>query len=99
MKRAYALVLRDEAQAEIEAIQSWYEEQGPGLGERFATALGGALKDLLRSPKHQVRKHQFRYTSIVGFPSYRIVYLLEGNVVIVYQVRHTSRRADPAFGP
>jgi hypothetical protein len=29
----------------------------------------------------------------------RVVYLVEGEAIYVYQVRHTRRNVDPEFGP
>ncbi|MCC6576505.1 MAG: hypothetical protein IT228_04100 [Flavobacteriales bacterium] len=32
------------------------------------------------------------------FP-YRVVYEVRGQLVLIYQVRHTSRKPHPRFGP
>ncbi len=97
--KVFSLVVRDEAQDETELIRLWYEEQSPGLGERFVTALEAAYKQIRISPHSEVRKEIYRYGYIKGFPSYRIVYVIDGDVITVYQVRHTSRKPHPTFGP
>ena len=30
---------------------------------------------------------------------YRVVYLIEGELIWIYQIRHTRRKEDPEFGP
>jgi hypothetical protein len=40
----------------------------------------------------------YRHGYLRGFP-YRVVYLVEGEAIYVYQVRHTRRNVDPEFGP
>ncbi|MCO5274579.1 MAG: type II toxin-antitoxin system RelE/ParE family toxin [Flavobacteriales bacterium] len=96
---AFTLVVRDEAQEEIEAIADWYDAQRPGLGQRFSDELENALKQLRTNPHHQVRKGVYRYGYITGFPHYRIVYTVDGETITVYQVRHTSRRPHLKYGP
>ena len=97
--RTFTLVLRDEAQEEVEGIADWYDAQSPGLGLRFSEGLEMALKQLRLNPHHQVRKGVYRYTYITGFPHYRIVYAIDGDTITVYQVRHTSRESHPTYGP
>ncbi len=97
--RTFTLVLRDEAQEEVEAIADWYDAQSPGLGLRFSEELEMALKQLRRNPHHQVRKGVYRYAYITGFPHYRVVYAIDGETITVYQVRHTSRKPHPKYGP
>ncbi len=94
-----ALDVRQAALDEAAAISDWYEDQQTGLGDRFLTALDACFEDLMSSPFRQVRKEPFRYASINGFPHYRVVFAIDGDVVTVYQVRHRSRRPHPTYGP
>ena len=98
MKR-FALDARQVALDDAAAICDWYEEQQPGLGDRFLAALDACFEDLMSSPFRQVRKEPFRYASIQGFPHYRVVFAVDGEVITVYQVRHTSRKPSKKFGP
>lgn len=95
----FDLAVRQQALDEAEAIRAWYEEQRPGLGERFVEALDACFDELIESPFLQVRKDPFRYASIKGFPHYRVVYAVDQATVTVYQVRHTSREPHPKYGP
>jgi len=97
--KSYALVVRDEAQDETEAIRDWYEEKSAGLGERFVLALEATFKRIRINPFYQVRKSDYRYARIEGFPHYRIVYAVDQETITVYQVTHTSREPHPQFGP
>lgn len=98
MKR-YALDVRQAALDEAAAISDWYEAQQAGLGVRFLEALDACFEDLMASPFRQVRKEPCRYAGIKGFPSNRVVFAVDGEVITVYQVRHTSRKPHPQFGP
>ena len=95
----YKLVVRQEAKDEAEAIRAWYEEQSPDLGDRFVNGLDACFDELIENPNLQIRKESFRYARIKGFRYYRVVFTLDGQVITVYQVRHTSRRSHPKFGP
>ena len=69
------------------------------LGDRFLFALDACFEDLIRSPLQQMRKEPFRYMSINGFPSYRLVFAVDGEAITVYQIRHTSRIPHRTSGP
>ncbi|MBS1938834.1 MAG: type II toxin-antitoxin system RelE/ParE family toxin [Bacteroidetes bacterium] len=96
---AHVLVVRDEAQEETEQIKAWYGSQRVGLDDRFVAALEKTYKGLLEAPFYQVRKNVFRYVLVEGFPHYRVVFVVDGDVITVYQVRHTSRKPSKRFGP
>lgn len=98
MKRL-ALDVRQAALDEAATISAWYEEQQPGLGNRFLLALDACFDDLMSSPFRQMRKEPFRYASIKDFPHYRVVFAIDRDVITVYQVRHTSRKPHPKYGP
>lgn len=96
---SYVLFVRDEAQDETEEIRKWYEAQSAGLGVRFVDALEKTYRSLCDTPYYQVRKDVYRYVRVEGFPFYRVVYVVDGNMITVYQVRHTSRKPSRKFGP
>jgi len=95
----FKLDVRQAALDEAEAIRAWYEEQQPGLGARFTDALDACFDDMRVHPSLQMHKEPFRYASIKGFRSYRVVYAIDGDAITVYQVRHTSRKTHPRYGP
>jgi protein associated with RNAse G/E len=46
----YDLVIREEAQEEVEQITAWYEEQREGLGQEFVDSFHASLQQLLSIP-------------------------------------------------
>ncbi len=40
----------------------------------------------------------YRHALVKGF-RYRVVYAIRGDLVVVYQVRHTGRKPSKKFGP
>lgn len=91
MKRR-ALELREEAWLEWQDAALYYDLELPGLGKRFDDAVVAALEHLTKvTARYQVRENGFRYASVPKFP-YRIVFELDGDTVVVYNIYHTSRK-------
>ncbi|MBL0128719.1 MAG: type II toxin-antitoxin system RelE/ParE family toxin [Flavobacteriales bacterium] len=95
---SYTVQVLPEATEEIGEIFTDYERGKPGLGHRFLQALNACYQSLALSPSGQKRKGDFRHAMVHKFP-YRVVYEVRGHLVVVYQVRHTSRKPHPRFGP
>jgi len=90
MKRL--LELREEAWLEWQDASLRYDLEKQGLGDRFDKAVVTALEHLITvAAKYQVRENGFRYAPVTKFP-YRIVFELDGDAVVVYNIHHTSRR-------
>ena len=90
MKRP--LELRDEAWLEWQDASLRYNLEKQGLGDRFDKAVVAALEHLVTvAAKYQVRENGFRYAPVARFP-YRIVFELDGDTVVVYNIYRTSRR-------
>jgi mRNA-degrading endonuclease RelE of RelBE toxin-antitoxin system len=88
-----AVAIRQAAEA-----YHYYQQKVPGLGERFIAEVVEAYATLRSTPSFQVRKPPFRYLKLRKFP-YRLIYEVQDNTVIIYQVRHTSRKPSKKFGP
>lgn len=95
---SYTVVVRAAAQAEAAEAYLWYEERSRGLGDRFANALQACFDRLAHNPKVQKRKDDFRHMMVEKFP-YRVVFVVDGSTVYVYQIRHASRKPSRRFGP
>ena len=96
---SHTLVVQPEAEADAASISDELEEITPGLGDRFFDALDDLYDYIERFPfAFQKRYKDYRHGYLRGFP-YRVVYLVEGEAIYVYQVRHTRRKVDPEFGP
>ena len=91
MKRR-PLELRDEAWLEWQEASLYYDLEKQGLGERFDKAVLAALEHLTTiTAKYRIRENGFRYAPVARFP-YRIVFELDGDTVVVYNIYHTSRK-------
>lgn len=83
--------LREEAWLEWQDAALYYDLEKQGLGERFDQAVLAALEHLTSvTARYQVRANGFRYTPVARF-LYRIVFELDGDTVVVYNIYHTSR--------
>jgi len=90
---SYRLRARPEVRLDIFEAAEWYEEQQEGLGAKFAREALLAIRSLKINPfldRIRHRKHQARWMLLRGFP-YRIVFVVEGEVVAVLAVTHAKR--------
>ncbi len=97
MKRHNVIVL-PEAQEEVDAIRRYQTSLDPKRGRRFMDAFNACLLDLRSKPSFQKRKGNYRHLMFERLP-FRMVFEVKGDDVIVYQVRHTSRKPSKKFGP
>jgi plasmid stabilization system protein ParE len=96
---SYALVVQPEAEADAASIFDDLEAISPGLGHRFLDALDDLYDYLEQYPfGFQKRYKNYRHGYVRNF-AYRMVYLVEGDMIYVYQIRHTRRNVDAVFGP
>lgn len=86
-----AVVFRREARAEFFEAIAWYEGREPGLGRRFAKAVGQSLRHILDNPELNRRiSGDVRRAVLRTFP-YSIHYLTEPERLVVLAVFHASR--------
>ncbi|MEO8589204.1 MAG: hypothetical protein ABI432_07550 [Flavobacteriales bacterium] len=82
---SYELRIRPRAIAEAKAIVAYEEQRSRTLAERFLKELEASYRYVEGNPLgFQVRFKEFRQI---------------GSRVIVYQIRHTSRRPNKRLGP
>jgi plasmid stabilization system protein ParE len=85
------------AESELQVSFDWYEEQEPGLGERFLETIDRLLKSISLNPEifSKKRKNQ-REAVTIDFP-FIIIYesLKKDNLVNILHIFHTSR--NPKF--
>lgn len=90
---AYATVFHSLAEAEyIEAFQ-WYENQLPGLGERFEQAVEEKLNQISLKPQlFSVKKGNFREAKIEAFPYVIVFWIYKGErIIFISSIFHASR--------
>lgn len=91
--------VRFEAEAEYELDEGVqrYEEQRPGLGQRFLHEISVTTERVRQFPgagapvKHIPAELGARYAPVKGFP-YHVVYLEKGSEVRVLAIAHYRRR-------
>lgn len=77
-----------------EAIQ-WYEEQAPGLGDRFLQSLDATLERIIERPQlyREVLPSVRRALFPRPFP-YMVLFAIDGEYISVYAVIHQARRPE-----
>jgi toxin ParE1/3/4 len=91
MKRR--LLIRPEAEVEIEDAYRWYEEKCNGLGAEFLLCLEEGIERIRNNPEmYPVVYRNIRRLLIYRFP-YAIFYNIQQNLIIVLAVFHGHR--DP----
>ncbi len=89
-----ALVLRDEAQAELEAAVDYYEGQRPGLGADFVARVQEVFDRITALPQmHAIVRADIRKAVVLRFP-YCVYCRADDTRVEVIAVFHSRR--DPA---
>ncbi|MDO8580391.1 MAG: type II toxin-antitoxin system RelE/ParE family toxin [Candidatus Omnitrophota bacterium] len=87
----YSLIIRPEAEADLQDAFQWYQQQKTGFGVRFLQSVGVSLSLINRSPIMFPSIHQeIRRALIRRFP-YGIFYFLAEKKIIVIAVFHVSR--------
>lgn len=89
----YNLIIKPEAEYDIQDAFEWYESQSPGLGSEFVRAVDVCLSGIGRQPlAYQVIHQQVRRVLIRKFP-YFILYIFDEETVFVLGCFHAKR--DP----
>jgi len=80
------------AQKEILDAWEWYEDQQPGLGDRFKKELHKKIQYILGNPLHYPVKKKYREALMDVFP-YLIVFKIDKykDQILILSVFHTSR--------
>lgn len=88
MKR---LVVKPEAEQDIEEIYAWYCELDKQVAGRFITSLEAALAHIAEAPEAFPRFGNRARAKQMGRYPYRIIYYEEVEVIFILAVFHMSR--------
>ncbi|HYO15898.1 MAG TPA: type II toxin-antitoxin system RelE/ParE family toxin [Thermoanaerobaculia bacterium] len=88
------LVLRLEALLDVKEGAAWYEDQRPGLGERFTAELDDLLARIARSSLQFPEIEQGVRSGLLRKFPYAVYFLREDDLVIVFSVLHQRRNPD-----
>jgi toxin ParE1/3/4 len=76
---------------ELNEAIDWYGARSQRAAQRFAQAIDSALTQIESTPlRFPQLNEQYRYVQLRQFP-YFIAYRVDGNVITVGSIRHTSR--------
>ncbi|MBK6342132.1 MAG: type II toxin-antitoxin system RelE/ParE family toxin [Flavobacteriales bacterium] len=96
---SYVLKIKPQAIAQAAEIYAYHQGIDQRLADRFSKELDACYAFIERNPiGFQVRKKNYRHAMVKRF-RYRVVFALIGQEVVVFQIRHTSRRPSKKFGP
>jgi plasmid stabilization system protein ParE len=87
------LIIRPQAEADIEDIFGWYEARRPGLGAAFVEAVDACLAGIEQQPEmHPELYRRARRALLRRFP-YTVFYVIQDESIEVVACFHTRR--DP----
>lgn len=93
----YLLLVRPEAEQDIEIARDWYDGVQRGLGDAFLDELSEALHPLADYPEISRLYHKnFRRILLHRFP-YKIFYQVIGYRVVIFRVLHVRQCHDSAL--
>jgi plasmid stabilization system protein ParE len=86
------MVIRPNAEADLQQARSWYESQRAGLGDELLDEVRRAVRlletDAERRPLYY---RDFRRLLTHRFP-YKLFYRIEGDRVVVFRILHAKRK-------
>lgn len=86
------IIFREGARADLRNIMARFHEMNDGSAARFEAVFEAELIHLVRHPKgYQVRRPPYRF-ALVGRFKYVIIYVVEGDSMVLHRIRHTHRR-------
>jgi len=88
---SWRVIIRPDAEADLQNARSWYESQRTGLGDELLVEVRNAVRLLEEQPERRpVYYNGFRRLITRRFP-YKIFYRVEGDCVIVFRILHAKR--------
>lgn len=88
---SYELIIRPEAELDIQDAFEWYEAQGLGLSSQFVRAVDACLSSVVSNPlANSIIYKQARRALIRRFP-YGILYVFEPEIIAVIACFHGKR--------
>ena len=85
------VVIRPDAEQEINHAADWYEERKPGLGGEFIGAVIAVLDNIERHPRSQpIVRGRVRRALLPRFP-YGVFYAEENSVIVILACLHARR--------
>ena len=88
---SYRLLIKPEAELDLEDTYNWYEKQNRGLGSEFIRVVDASLANIQRNPlAYPLIYKQVRRKLVRRFP-YAIFYLVNQDAIAIIAVFHAQR--------
>jgi plasmid stabilization system protein ParE len=88
---SWPVIIRPNAEADLQAAWAWYESQRPGLGDEWLIEIRAAIHQLKNDPERRPLYYRdFRRLLTRRFP-YKLFYRIENGRVIVFRILHAKR--------
>jgi len=93
----FSIVIKPTVRLRLNEAYWWYEEQLPGLGERFLEEIDGAFEKLKLTPhSYSFLQENYRHLILKHFP-YKVIFEIISNEVVIYALFHTGRNPETSF--
>lgn len=88
----YQLQVLRKAREDMQKTANWYDEQQPGVGDRFLREVISTFRLIEAEPLHYQERFskKFRYANVHVFP-FVVVFKIKKELVVINSVFHTSR--------
>jgi len=88
------LIIRPEADLDVEEAAAWYEDQRAGLGFRFLSELGQILERIVESPLQFPEIEEGARRGLLHRFPYGVYFVSERERVVVLAVLHLHRHPE-----
>jgi plasmid stabilization system protein ParE len=90
----YKLIVRPEAELDLEDAFEWYESQSASLGSEFVRAIDACISSIGRNPlAYQIIHQQTRRVLVRRFP-YSLLYIVEDDKIAIIACLHSKRNPN-----
>ena len=87
----YKLIVRPEAEAELEDAYLWYEQQIVGLGSQFLLSVDAAINSIRRNPHQYPVVYKNMHRALTRRFPYQIFFTINDMHVVIIAVFHGMR--------
>jgi len=88
------VIIRPEAEKDLEETFSWYEDRREGLGYDFLLQVDSGFELLERNPYISEEGYKGSRTLLIRRFPYKIIYLIEKEIIFILAVIHGKRNPD-----
>jgi plasmid stabilization system protein ParE len=86
------IIFDAEARLEFENAVAWYDEQQPGLGDRFEAEIHATFQHILQSPERfRLVSKTIRIAKVEVFKKYSVYFRIGPDFIGIVSVFHGSR--------